>query len=69
LGKIFAEIFGYSSLAGEIEPQRTIRIGSTERVTADIIIKNTATDLFVVELKRHNAPLTQGVGDLQEAYG
>jgi len=59
--KIFAEIFGYSSLAGEIEPQRTIRIGSTERVTADIIIKDATTDLFVVELKRHNAPLTQGV--------
>ena len=59
--KIFAEIFGYSSLAGEIEPQRTIRIGSTERITADIIIKDATTDLFVVELKRHNAPLTQGV--------
>ena len=59
--KIFAEIFGYSSLAGEIESQRTIRIGSTERVTADIIIKDNTTDLFVVELKRHNVPLTQGI--------
>jgi len=59
--KIFAEIFGYSSLAGEIEPQRTIRIGSTERMTADIIIKDGATDLFVVELKKHNLPLTSGI--------
>jgi hypothetical protein len=59
--KIFAEIFGYSSLAGEIESQRIIRIGSTERVITDIIIKDDSTDLFVVELKKHNLPLNTGI--------
>jgi len=59
--QIFVEMFGYSSLAGEIESQRSIRIGSTERVTADIIIKNGQSDLFVVELKRHNQPLNIGI--------
>ena len=53
---IFAEILGYSRLDDEIERQRNIRIGSTERVITDIIIKSGETDLFVVELKQHNLP-------------
>jgi len=52
--RIFAEFFGYSSFSGEIERHRNIQIGSTERVITDIIIKDGNTDLFVVELKRHN---------------
>ena len=59
--QIFVEMFGYSRFAGEIESQRSSRIGSTERVTADIIIKNEQTDLFVVELKRHDQPLNIGI--------
>ncbi|MCL2564003.1 MAG: type I restriction enzyme HsdR N-terminal domain-containing protein [Oscillospiraceae bacterium] len=53
--KIFVEIFGYSSLAGEIESQRPIQIGSAYRPAADIIIRDDRTDLFVVELKRHDS--------------
>jgi len=56
--KVFAEIFGYSSLTGEIERQRSIQIGSTYRATADIIIVSDHEDLFVVELKRHDSPHT-----------
>ena len=51
---IFAEILGFSRLDGEIERHRNVRIGSTERVITDIIIKDGVSDLFVVELKQHN---------------
>lgn len=51
---IFAEIFGYSRLNGEIDSHRKMRIGSTERVVPDIIIKKITNekDLFIVELKQ-----------------
>jgi len=58
---IFAEIFGYSRLRGEIENHRKIYIGSTERVITDIIIKNDNADLFVVELKQHSLPFSKGM--------
>jgi len=52
---IFAEIFGYSRLNGEIESHRKMRIGAIERVVPDIIIKEKLSkrDLFIVELKQH----------------
>lgn len=51
---IFAEIFGYSRLNGEIDSHRKMRIGSIERVVPDIIIKEKTIekDLFIVELKQ-----------------
>lgn len=51
---IFAEIFGYSRLNGEIDSHRKMRIGSIERVVPDIIIKEKTSekDLFIVELKQ-----------------
>lgn len=52
--KLFSEIFGYSSLDGEIEVHRKIQLGSTERLIPDIIIKNETEDLFMVELKRED---------------
>ena len=58
---IFAEIFGYSRLYGDIDSHRSIRIGSTERVIPDIIIKNGEKDLFVVELKQHNIFYNSGI--------
>ena len=51
---VFAEVFGYSKLSNEIDRHRNVRIGSTERVITDIIIKDGETDLFIVELKQHN---------------
>ena len=51
---IFVEFFGYSRFIGEVERHRNIRIGSTERVITDIIIKEDNTDLFIVELKQHS---------------
>jgi len=56
---IFHEIFGYSKLNNEIEPHRYIRIGSTERVITDIIIRLNNSDIFVVEVKQHNMTKTK----------
>lgn len=52
--KLFAEIFGYSSLKNEIDTHRKLQLGSTERLIPDIIIKKSETDLFVVELKQES---------------
>lgn len=54
--EMFAELFGYSRLLGEIESQRVIRVGSTDRVIPDIIIRDSSKnkDLFIVELKQLN---------------
>lgn len=49
---IFSEFFGYSKLLNEIDAHRTMRLGSTDRLIPDIIIKNNTKDLFVVELKQ-----------------
>lgn len=50
--KLFSEVFGYSSLDNEIDSHRSIKLGATERLIPDIIIKNEDKDLFMVELKR-----------------
>lgn len=53
---IFAELFNYSRLEGEIDSFRNINIGSSKRTIPDIIIKNNERDLFIVELKQYNLP-------------
>jgi len=53
---IFVDYLNYRRLEGDIDRQRKIPIGSTQRPTADIIIKDGDRDLFVVELKRHSLP-------------
>jgi hypothetical protein len=58
---IFAEILGYSRLENEIEKHRIIPIGSTERAITDVIIKDGNTDLYVVELKQHNLPISKAM--------
>lgn len=47
-----SDIFGYSFIKKEIDNQRSIRLGSKDRVIPDIIIKGDDKDLFVVELKQ-----------------
>ena len=61
MGKRIRRDFGYSRLEGEVERHRSIYLGSTERVIPDIIVKNQEADLFVVELKQHNAPFVPGM--------
>ena len=52
--QMFAELFGYSRLFGEIDSHRVLRIGSSDRVIPDIIIRKPSEnkDLFIVELKQ-----------------
>ena len=58
--RIFSEVFGYASLDGEVDSQRVLHLGAGRRAIADIVIRDAASsnDLFVVELKRLNAPFT-----------
>lgn len=65
---IFSEVFGYSHLKNEIDIHRSLRIGSTDRVIPDIIIKNNENDLFVVELKQYNLPRTIGMDKQLYSY-
>ncbi|WP_296012121.1 hypothetical protein [uncultured Treponema sp.] len=50
----FSEIFGFSKLSNEIDSQRKLHIGSTDREIPDIILKNGTKDLFIVELKQYS---------------
>lgn len=68
--RIFAESFGYSLLSGEIDSHRAIRLGSTDRVVPDIILRNASEnkDLFIVELKQLSLPLDNGFRDQLLSY-
>lgn len=50
----FSEIFGFSKIFNEIESQRKLHIGSTDREIPDIILKKDGKDLFIVELKQYS---------------
>ena len=50
----FSELFNYRRLFKEIDPHRTIHIGSGQRTIPDIIINVDGQDLFDVELKQYN---------------
>ena len=54
----FSEIFGYKRLNNEIDSQRNIAIGSSQRVIPDIIIRQGNNDIFDVELKQYNLDFT-----------
>ncbi len=48
---LFQFVFGYA--VSEIDAQRAIKMGSTERGKPDIILCKDGEEIFVVELKRH----------------
>ena len=58
---ICVEILGFSRLDGEVDRHRNIYLGSTERVIPDVIVKDSKKDLFVIELKLHNAVFEDGM--------
>lgn len=47
---LFKFSFNYSD--GEIDPQKSVKMGSTSK-KADIVIKKDNIDIFIIELKRH----------------
>jgi hypothetical protein len=58
---IFSELLNYSRLENEVERHRNIKIGSTERVITDIIIRTQESDLFIVELKQSSISVNNGM--------
>lgn len=50
----FSEIFGFSKIFNEIESQRKLHIGATDREIPDLILKKDEKDLFIVELKQYS---------------
>lgn len=50
----FSEIFGFKKILNEIDSQRKLHIGSTDREIPDIILNNDGRDLFIVELKQYS---------------
>lgn len=50
----FSEIFSFSKLSNEIDSQRKLHIGSTDREIPDIILNKDGRDLFIVELKQYS---------------
>ncbi|MCL2234911.1 MAG: GxxExxY protein [Defluviitaleaceae bacterium] len=60
--KIFAELFGYSILMGEIKRQHNVPIGHTN-VRIDMLVGNN----FIVEVKRHRETATEK--DKQQLFG
>lgn len=50
------ELFDYKKLYGEVDSQRSIQIGSSERVIPDIILRIDNEDVFDIELKQYSLP-------------
>ena len=57
--KYFSEIFEFKTILNEIDSQRVLHIGSSDREIPDIILKRDGKDLFIVELKRYSYSRTE----------
>ena len=51
------EKLGWSYFKGEISVQESIQIGSSSKITPDIIIKSNETNLFVIDVKKPSVDL------------
>ena len=66
--RIFAELFGYNSFCREIDSQRSLKIGSRERVVPDIILRKNDKDLVNIELKLLSASFDTQMEDQLISY-
>lgn len=57
--KYFSEIFEFKTVLNEIDSQRVLHIGSSDREIPDIILKRDGKDLFIVELKQYSYSRTE----------
>ena len=60
--------FGYSKNKGDVDPHRSLQIGSSERVVPDIIVRKDNRDIFVVELKKYSLPFSKGRAEQLFSY-
>jgi len=54
------DFFGYSKAFKEIDSQRKIKLGSTEKVLSDIVVKKDKKDIFLIELKKYSLEFNDG---------
>ncbi len=64
----FSEMFNYKKFLKEIDSQRTITIGSGQRVIPDIILRRNNQDVVDVELKRYGLPFSSDMEDQLFSY-
>lgn len=63
-----SELLGYSRLRQEIKPQETMRVGSHERLIANIAIYLDSDLKFIFELKKYNKTLDHGINEQLISY-
>ena len=63
-----SELFNYKRFSGEIDAFRKIRIGSSERVIPDIILKNGNKDIVDIELKQYCLPFDSKFEEQLKSY-
>ena len=63
-----SELLGYSRLRQEIRPQERMRLGSHDRLIADIAIHVDSDLKFIFELKKYNKTLDQGIEEQLISY-
>ena len=66
--ELLFEKLGWSQYKGEIVSKETIPLGSAQSLKPDILIKNNSRTLFVVELKKPNAAITNRHGEQLFSY-
>lgn len=64
----FSELFDYKKLFGEIDSQRSITIGSGQKVIPDIILKKNGKDLIDIELKQYNLVFESKMEEQLKSY-
>lgn len=64
----FSELFDYKKIFDEINAQRKIHIGSSERVIPDIILRKDNKDIIDVELKQYNMDFTPQMESQLKSY-
>lgn len=63
-----SELLGYSRLRQEIRPQERMRLGSHDRLIADIAIYVDSDLKFIFELKKYNKTLDRGIEEQLISY-
>ena len=63
-----SEWFGYSKLKGEIQPHKTITIGSKKHPIPDIVVGFDDEDIIDFELKKYSLPLSNEMEQQLKSY-
>ena len=64
----FSEMFNYKKILKEIDPQRSITIGSSQRAIPDIILRRNNQDIVDVELKKYGLSFSDDMENQLVSY-